>query len=87
MKKNNSSFCYLSLLNYLVLFCLLTSIPLFSQTEIIRTFSNFTFPNPIDIQYPNDNSNRLFVVSQQGIISGIPKRVMMHHHKGKISII
>ncbi len=39
-----------------------------AQTNIVRAFPNLTFSSPVDIQFPNDNSNRLFVVSQEGII-------------------
>ena len=39
------------------------------QTKIVRAFPNLTFANPVDIQHSTDNSNRLFIVSQNGIIS------------------
>jgi len=39
-----------------------------AQTSFVRAFPKLTFENPIDIQIPGDNSNRLFVVSQSGKI-------------------
>lgn len=51
--------CFLLLLN----FCN------HAQTQYIRAFPNLSFSNPIDIQSINDNTNRLFVVSQTGIIN------------------
>ena len=39
-----------------------------SQTKIVNAFPNLSFSSPVDIQFPKDNTNRLFVVSQEGII-------------------
>jgi len=39
-----------------------------AQLEIVHAFPNLTFEQPVDIQFPNDNSNRLFVVEQPGKI-------------------
>lgn len=39
-----------------------------AQSDTVRAFPNLTFSNPVDIQFPKDKSNRLFVVSQEGII-------------------
>jgi glucose/arabinose dehydrogenase len=39
-----------------------------AQTELINAFPNLSFYQPVDIQTPNDGSNRLFVISQQGEI-------------------
>lgn len=39
-----------------------------SQTLIEEAFPNLTFEQPVDIQSPNDGTNRLFVLSQPGII-------------------
>ena len=39
-----------------------------AQTEIVNAFPNLSFTQPVDIQTPNNGSNRLFVVSQQGEI-------------------
>ena len=40
-----------------------------SQTNFVKAFPSLTFSKPIDIQSSNDNSDRLFVVSQTGIIT------------------
>ncbi|MCB0744943.1 MAG: PQQ-dependent sugar dehydrogenase, partial [Ignavibacteriae bacterium] len=39
-----------------------------AQVNIERAFPNLSFQNPVDIQTPNDGTNRLFVVSQLGKI-------------------
>ena len=39
-----------------------------AQVELENAFPNLSFVRPVDLQHPNDNSNRLFVVEQQGII-------------------
>jgi glucose/arabinose dehydrogenase len=39
-----------------------------AQVELEVAFPNLSFTRPVDLQYPNDNSNRLFMVEQQGII-------------------
>lgn len=39
-----------------------------SQTLIEEAFPNLTFEQPVDIQSPNDGTNRLFVLSQPGVI-------------------
>jgi len=39
-----------------------------AKTVVVNSFPNLTFLNPIDIQHAGDNSNRLFVVSQNGAI-------------------
>jgi glucose/arabinose dehydrogenase len=39
-----------------------------AQTNIINVFSKLSFSSPIDIQHAGDNSNRLFIVSQEGVI-------------------
>ena len=40
----------------------------FAQTQIQDAFPNLVFTNPIDLQYANDGTDRLFVVEQNGII-------------------
>jgi glucose/arabinose dehydrogenase len=40
----------------------------YGQIQTIEAFPNITFKRPVDIQHPGDNSNRLFVVEQQGKI-------------------
>ncbi len=39
-----------------------------AQFEIVPAFPNLTFEQPVDFQFPDDNSNRLFVVEQPGKI-------------------
>ena len=39
-----------------------------AQVQIVQVFPNLTFEQVVDIQAPADNSNRLFIVSQTGII-------------------
>lgn len=40
----------------------------YSQIEIQVAFPNLSFTRPVDFQHANDNSNRIFVVEQQGMI-------------------
>jgi glucose/arabinose dehydrogenase len=51
-----------------VYFYLLSTSICFGQIEIIRAFTNLDFDQPVDLQSPNDNSNRLFIVEQEGEI-------------------
>lgn len=37
--------------------------------EVVEAFPNLSFTRPVDLQHPGDESNRLFVVEQRGIIS------------------
>lgn len=53
------------LLFYIFLLC---SNKFFAQYEVIKAFPNLTFENPVDLQTPNDGSNRIFIVEQTGII-------------------
>jgi glucose/arabinose dehydrogenase len=39
-----------------------------SDIEIVDAFPNLTFELPVDIQASNDNTNRLFVLSQSGVV-------------------
>ncbi|MBK8943832.1 MAG: PQQ-dependent sugar dehydrogenase [Ignavibacteriae bacterium] len=39
-----------------------------AQPNISKAFPNLTFENPVDIQSPDDNTDRIFVVSQKGKI-------------------
>ncbi|MDQ7818137.1 MAG: PQQ-dependent sugar dehydrogenase [Melioribacteraceae bacterium] len=39
-----------------------------AQLQIMPAFPNLSFEQPVDFQYPDDGSNRLFVVSQPGTI-------------------
>lgn len=44
----------------------------FSQYSLQQAFPNLTFSSPVDIQSPNDDTDRMFVVSQTGIIYVFP---------------
>lgn len=37
--------------------------------QVKQAFSKLSFTRPVDLQHANDNSNRLFVIEQEGIIS------------------
>jgi len=54
----------LSLLITLLLFTSLT----FAQLRYVEAFPNLEFAAPVDIQHAGDNSNRLFVLEQEGRI-------------------
>ena len=41
----------------------------YAQIEIVDAFPNLSFTQPVDIQNPNDGSNRLFVISQPGEVN------------------
>lgn len=51
------------LLSFIFLFNIIKA-----QTDIVRSFPQLSFSNPVDIQHAGDNSNRLFIVSQEGVI-------------------
>src|SRR5689334_3923387 len=38
----------------------------------VGAFPNVSFPRPVDLQHAGDNTNRIFVVEQAGVISVIP---------------
>ncbi len=52
----------------LTIFLIIPSIKILAQVEIVNAFPNLEFEQVVDIQYANVNSNRLFVVSQPGVI-------------------
>ncbi|MCF8240368.1 MAG: PQQ-dependent sugar dehydrogenase [Melioribacteraceae bacterium] len=54
-------------LHFFVSFLLLTGFT-FSQLKIVSAFPNLSFENPVDIQHAGDNSNRIFIVEQEGRI-------------------
>src|SRR5664280_1017165 len=39
-----------------------------AQLQLQEAFPNLLFTNPVDLQYANDGTDRLFVVEQNGII-------------------
>ena len=47
---------------------LLSLSALLGQVQIDEAFPSLYFTRPIDLQYPPDESNRLFVVEQEGYI-------------------
>lgn len=40
--------------------------------KAVNAFSKLTFNRPVDLQHPPDNTNRIFVVEQPGVISVFP---------------
>jgi glucose/arabinose dehydrogenase len=40
--------------------------------KTVSAFPNLSFPRPIDLQHAGDNTNRIFVVEQAGVISVFP---------------
>lgn len=44
-------------------------IPTTADIEIVNAFPNFQFIRPLDLQSPNDGTNRIFIVEQRGIIN------------------
>ncbi len=63
--KERSQQLFIKLFFYTIILSFST---LLSDTIITRAFSNLEFSNPIEIQSPSDGSNRIFVVSQNGVI-------------------
>src|SRR5678815_5056082 len=43
------------------------------ELRTVIAFPNLTFRRPVDLQQPNDQSNRIFVVEQAGVISVFPR--------------
>lgn len=43
--------------------------PIATDIEIINAFPNLQFIRPLDLQSPNDGTNRIFIVEQRGIIN------------------
>ncbi len=37
--------------------------------RVVEAYPNLSFTRPVDLQHPNDNSDRVFVVEQRGVIS------------------
>src|SRR6478736_4251097 len=40
--------------------------------KVVSAFPKLTFLRPVDLQQPNDGTNRIFVVEQAGVISVFP---------------
>ena len=51
----------------IIVFLLFNTIAL-AELDIIRAFPNLQFDQPVDLQSPNDNSNRIFILEQEGEI-------------------
>jgi len=45
---------------------------LYSQIKIVKAFPQINFSRPVDLQHAPDNSDRIFVVDQQGYINVFP---------------
>jgi glucose/arabinose dehydrogenase len=52
----------------LALLIILLSFKTFAQLQLQEAFPNLTFTNPVDFEYADDGSGRVFVVEQSGII-------------------
>tara|TARA_R110002073_G_scaffold72537_1_gene177240 strand:+ start:218123 stop:220660 length:2538 start_codon:yes stop_codon:yes gene_type:complete len=67
--KNRTKFCN----NLIVtLSCLFSTFFLYAQITYENAFPNITFEYPVEMQSPNDGTNRMFVVEQEGIIKVFP---------------
>lgn len=53
---------------YTIIFLILLSHLALGQIVLSEAFPSLSFNRPVDLQHPPDSSNRIFIVSQQGII-------------------
>jgi len=53
---------------FIFLSCNSSSVQKNTDLEVKVAFPNLTFTRPVDLTYPDDGTNRLFVVEQQGRI-------------------
>ncbi len=63
--------CFLgagSRLILLFVYVLMCAVNSYAQFDLEKAFPNLTFVRPVDLQHPDDGSNRLFVIEQQGIV-------------------
>ncbi len=63
--------CFLgagSRLILLLVYVLMCAVNSYAQFDLEKAFPNLTFVRPVDLQHPDDGSNRLFVIEQQGIV-------------------
>jgi glucose/arabinose dehydrogenase len=65
----------------LLLIVFLYSLPVMSQVSVIEAFPALEFTSPVDLQQPNDGTNRLFVVEQEGIIRVFENSSSVSEHK------
>lgn len=68
----------ISALSLLFAFCSGTdaddTVPIVDETyKVVSAFPKLTFMRPVDLQQPNDGTNRIFVVEQAGVISVFPQ--------------
>lgn len=54
--------------NKILYFIILCSTFSFAQFYLDEAFSSLSFSSPVDLQRPDDGTNRIFIVEQQGII-------------------
>lgn len=59
---------FMAVLSMTIICCLSGRDQLYAQVDFEVAFPNLNFTRPVDLQHPNDDSNRLFVVEQRGII-------------------
>ncbi len=68
--KNSSPLIAVSLLVIFSIACAKSdSPPTETGYQVVEAFPNLSFTRPVDLQHPGDNTNRLFVVEQRGVIS------------------
>ncbi len=54
--------------SFFTIIILLFAANLFAQIQIQNAFPNLSFTRPVDLQHPGDGTDRIFVVTQSGII-------------------
>ena len=59
---------FLSSIKILFLFIILLPNKISAQYEVVKAFPNLSFSKPVDFQSPNDGTNRIFIVEQEGMI-------------------
>ena len=52
---------------------LFSALPADAQFQLQNAFPDLSFEAPVDLQSPNDSSNRIFIIEQQGIIELVKK--------------
>ena len=57
----------INLFKICILFSLFMTVS-FAELNTVRAFPNLQFDQPVDLQSPNDNSNRIFILEQEGEI-------------------
>lgn len=54
--------------------------------KVVSAFPNLSFTRPVDLQHPGDNTNRIFVVEQAGIVSVFPNSSEVESKKTFVDI-